>query len=397
MRKYYLFDSDMTLVNTDSIKPHMKNPEGRAFVEQNPSHCGTTLIDKYLLKLVTQMHTRTKNVAVVTNSPQSCARAVLSYHGFPPDIPIFGSLSKPAPGSLEQALNGIGVRASDALVIGDSPADILAGHNCSVAGVGVTWGDFKEEALEKAEPADMIESPVELDDIIDRFENGRLVYAPRKEPANYVLLPRKSWGDERVSITSVMDYYPTSHPNFKSSGSGDILNFKQIKNFTKEQIIARECQKYFWNGAVRKGWQIILLMNTMKNKLLSIVDKLNLHGESYAIAAPNSGPEYCYHYDVNQWAARMINRHLSAEDGSRHFFRVHPKSEAHNNGSRDLATHYRTMGLPARENVPIPPNIIIFDDLCTSGSQIRAVAKMMRELLNYSGNIYGVVMGRNAG
>ncbi len=210
MRGTYLFDLDMTLVNTESIKPHRGTDEGKSFIADHPEKCGTILIDDYLLKLVNRLHNQYGNVAVVTNSPLRCARSVLSYHGFSPNIPVYGGLSKPAPGGIESVLRELDVNAKDALIIGDSPGDILAGHNCNVVGVGVIWGEFPENKIERAEPADLIEVPIELDDIINRFERGEYCYKPRKSPLDYVVLDRSFWKDEvSVSITGVMDYYPT--------------------------------------------------------------------------------------------------------------------------------------------------------------------------------------------
>ncbi len=115
-----------------------------------------------------------------------------------------------------------------------------------------------------------------------------------------------------------------------------------------------------------------------------------------AIAAPNSAPDYCYHFDVNQWMASRINHYFGVSHKlGRDIARVFPKSEAHNNGSRGLSSHYSTMGMLAERKLHVPQNIIIFDDITSSGSQIKAVAKIFRNFFEFKGNIYGVVLGQN--
>ncbi|MFC1741137.1 HAD family hydrolase [Nanoarchaeota archaeon] len=399
MKGFYLFDSDMTLLDTTSVKPHMITNEGKSYVVDNPGKCGVHIIDDSLRDTVNSMYSRHENVAIVTNSPERCARALLVHHGFNTGIPVFGALSKPKPGSLEGVIRSLGWDSSNAVIIGDSPGDILAGHECGVAGVGVTWGDFPEKKLLKAEPADMIHDPVQLEDVIDCFENDELEYSPRSAPGEHIFLEKERWGvAEDVVVIKLWDYYKKEHPNFRDSNSRTVLNYKRIKEFSVNDTKQGVCDRFFYSGEVRNGAVLYKLMRVVKNGLLHKIDQMNLQGSTYVFAAPNSFPEYCYRCDANQWMANQINRHLQNDSKTqRKMFRVYPKAEAHNNGSRDLPTHYRTMGMLAKRSVPKPDNAILLDDVTSSGSQIKAMAKMMRGFLRYEGNIYGLVVGKNVG
>lgn len=58
--------------------------------------------------------------------------------------------SKPAPDIFQAALDKAGLRPEQALVIGDTPYDVLAAGRCGVASIAVLSGGFPEEELRSA-------------------------------------------------------------------------------------------------------------------------------------------------------------------------------------------------------------------------------------------------------
>jgi len=58
--------------------------------------------------------------------------------------------SKPHPMMVETALADMGVRANDAIMIGDTSFDMLMARNAGVAAIGVAWGYHEEDELKAA-------------------------------------------------------------------------------------------------------------------------------------------------------------------------------------------------------------------------------------------------------
>lgn len=73
---------------------------------------------------------------------------------------------KPHPEMVERALAETGVRAVDALVMGDTTFDMQMAYNAGVAGVGVGWGYHEPSALVAAGAKRVIEHPQELVDVL---------------------------------------------------------------------------------------------------------------------------------------------------------------------------------------------------------------------------------------
>lgn len=58
--------------------------------------------------------------------------------------------SKPAPDVFETAVKKLGIKASDAVAIGDTPYDAIAAGKAGIAAIGVLCGGFTEETLRRA-------------------------------------------------------------------------------------------------------------------------------------------------------------------------------------------------------------------------------------------------------
>lgn len=73
---------------------------------------------------------------------------------------------KPKPAPVLAALKQTGTKAEEALFVGDSPFDILAGKAAGVKTVGVTWGMANGKLLEECGPDFMVDSWDELNAIL---------------------------------------------------------------------------------------------------------------------------------------------------------------------------------------------------------------------------------------
>ena len=78
---------------------------------------------------------------------------------------------KPHPEPVERALALLGVPAGRAIFVGDSPHDIESGRAAGVATVGVAWGAFTREELERAGAAVVIDRVEELGGVVARFHD----------------------------------------------------------------------------------------------------------------------------------------------------------------------------------------------------------------------------------
>ncbi len=117
-------------------------------------------------ELLTELKSRKKNVAVVSNKFYDATRELCRH--------FFGSLvdvaigerenirRKPAPDTVMEALRQLGVGKEDAVYIGDSDVDVQTARNCSMPCISVLWG-FRDRAfLESCGATIFVEKPEEI-------------------------------------------------------------------------------------------------------------------------------------------------------------------------------------------------------------------------------------------
>ena len=105
------------------------------------------------------------------------SRSAASLHEFLKDMAIDKYISyvlgadnvehaKPHPEPVLKTLAALGIAATDALVVGDMPVDIMMGASAGVATCGVTYGNASREQLKQAHANDIIDDMAELKDVI---------------------------------------------------------------------------------------------------------------------------------------------------------------------------------------------------------------------------------------
>lgn len=110
---------------------------------------------------------RSRRLAVVTNKPYPPTMRILDGLHVTGYFPVvLGGEStarrKPHPEPVLKALELLDVPAGEALIVGDSPHDIAAGHEAGLRTCGVTYGLTPREAVEAARPDYLIETMREL-------------------------------------------------------------------------------------------------------------------------------------------------------------------------------------------------------------------------------------------
>jgi len=97
------------------------------------------------LEMVAAYHRAGVKIGVVTNKPEAFTHEILKHFGLDEQVAAVvggdtGPARKPEPDMLHHALSAMGVSASRALMVGDSPADIGAAKAAFMASVAVRGG-----------------------------------------------------------------------------------------------------------------------------------------------------------------------------------------------------------------------------------------------------------------
>jgi pyrophosphatase PpaX len=113
-------------------------------------------------------------MALVTSKSDWMAEKALVHVGLDRLIPTIVGCDtcinhKPHPEPVERALALVGVPAERALFVGDSPHDVESGRAAGVTTVGVSWGAFTRDELERSGADVVIDRVEELEDVVARF------------------------------------------------------------------------------------------------------------------------------------------------------------------------------------------------------------------------------------
>jgi phosphoglycolate phosphatase len=96
-------------------------------------------------EIVAAYHREGVKIGVVTNKPEAFTHDILKHFGLDVQVAVVvggdtGPARKPAPDMLEHALSTVALSASQALMVGDSPADIDAAKAALMANIAVRGG-----------------------------------------------------------------------------------------------------------------------------------------------------------------------------------------------------------------------------------------------------------------
>ena len=398
-KKHIFFDFDETLVFTSKVEPYRKTGSGKKFIVENPEAIETKECLPELPKLFNIL-AKHNMVSILTNSPKECTRSLLKKHGFNYQVPIFANQHKPCL-DCSEIFNESSCRKEDAVLVGDSIIDLLTAKTLQIPSIAVTWGNVNNfEQLKKYQPSAFAKDCRELCDAIGKFNRGEiLINNPIDDSAFIFCDPptEVSICENELQIHYIDHYYPTGSMGFNFSISNEILRFKELKNYFAEEINGGVKNQFFYNG-LKTGCAMKNYFWNFKNKLAEIIDSMDIVGSKYVIGAPNSLPELCYKSDINQLMANQLNKYIYGSDSyrkDRFLFRVFPKNPAHNGGDRKNESQFATLGVKKDFSyIKNYDNILIFDDVTTTGSQLRSIAYILRELCGYSGGIRGLTLGK---
>ena len=124
-----------------------------------------------VVELIRRLHDRGHPMAIVSSKVEAGIRRSLDYIGV---TDCFGALigieatekHKPEPEPVLLALERLGVTATHAWFIGDSPHDIHAGRAAGVRTIGVVTGPYDRATLASAKPTHLVESLMEIEPLV---------------------------------------------------------------------------------------------------------------------------------------------------------------------------------------------------------------------------------------
>lgn len=125
------------------------------------------------LATVRTLHERGHPMAIVTSKNDDIAHRSVAHVGLGPYLPLIvgvGSTTrhKPNPEPVLFALEKLGVPASTAVFVGDSPHDVAAGNAAGVTTIAALWGPFSREQLAAASPDHFLDRIADLPALLDR-------------------------------------------------------------------------------------------------------------------------------------------------------------------------------------------------------------------------------------
>jgi pyrophosphatase PpaX len=124
------------------------------------------------------LKSRRHPTALVTSKGNDLAHRALAWLHLTRHIDVVVGMDsterhKPNPDPVLHALAELGYLPSNALFLGDSPHDILAGNAAGVTSVAALWGPFPRTVLERASPTCFLEHIRELPELVSRLDAAR--------------------------------------------------------------------------------------------------------------------------------------------------------------------------------------------------------------------------------
>ena len=140
---------------------------------QNEHHDRLTRCYDDVPDVISALADRGHQMAVVTSKASPIAHQSLAFVGLDHFFPVVVGYDdtarhKPDPEPVRVALSRLGVSPDDAVFVGDSPHDILAGNAADVMTIAALWGPFDRETLADARPDHFIECMAELPGVLNR-------------------------------------------------------------------------------------------------------------------------------------------------------------------------------------------------------------------------------------
>jgi HAD superfamily hydrolase (TIGR01509 family) len=163
--KGVLIDLDLTLIASSEAEPLRRTRQWSEVYSMIPK------LQPYdgVSDLIAELAARHIPVCIVTSSPGSyCSRVLKHWKWVGIKTVCYHDTKrrKPDPDPILLGLERLGLKAADAISVGDEPKDIQASKAAGVYTVGALWGATDKEALRKARPDALCETVSDLRTLI---------------------------------------------------------------------------------------------------------------------------------------------------------------------------------------------------------------------------------------
>src|SRR5262245_2021369 len=130
-----------------------------------------------VLDTVRELHARGHQMGVVTSKSEYLALRGLAHVGLARYMDTIvgcdaSTRHKPDPEPVRIALHRLGCAPADAIFVGDSVHDVLAGNAAGVRTFAALWGAFRREDLEPGCPSEYLERISDCGGAVERWNGG---------------------------------------------------------------------------------------------------------------------------------------------------------------------------------------------------------------------------------
>jgi len=167
-----IIDLDQPLIDSSKAEYLRKARDWNAVYGMIPS------LSPYLgiTDLLAEFNSLKLPVCIVTSSPESYCKKVISHWGWKVDATVCyhdTAKHKPYPEPILLGLSKLNVSASEAVAVGDAAKDTQAAKAAKVLPIGALWGSLEKQQLSASQPSILCETVNDLRDVLfEKFELG---------------------------------------------------------------------------------------------------------------------------------------------------------------------------------------------------------------------------------
>lgn len=397
--KAILFDLDNTLFATQECNVYLRSRAGREVVCDliRQDNLAVMPLDPRLPGYINMLDDLAGvEVFIISDSPQDYCLTILNKFGVTVESGrVLGSMHKPC---VDDEIENLFSNYDEILVVGDTPKDIYFAHRLKAASVFLTsLTDYDiDYSVDNSMPSAVAHSYEDLVDVIDNFFSGELEYdipyfKPHFKTVDADTVPIVDICDDDIGFA--MRYIPeldsidndddrfTWFKIHRSIKPAKILSYPELDS--KKKITF-----YNNNSKISEGLAFKDIAWFARIKFVEWLKEKGISGKVYLVAAPSSVPRECNKslpmetlvFWWVKWLPHISEGRFRVLNGN-YVERFWPTTPAHmSKGKREIRPHFNTLGV--FNNVkPYDADtsaIVIIDDVVTSGTQMKAVASLLK-------------------